>query len=69
MQGLPCWMVPRSGGQTILFAMHSGERFFFFLIVFYFIIGEEESNKCDGDDHLLMCDACVDVDVVGDGVV
>ena len=29
---------------------------------------EEESNKCD-DDHLLMCDARVDVDVVGDGVV
>ena len=30
---------------------------------------EEESNKCDGDDHLLMCDARVDVDVVGDVVV
>ena len=29
----------------------------------------EESNKCDGDDHLLMCDARVDVDVVGDVVV
>lgn len=31
---------------------------------------EEESNKCDdGDDHLLMCDARVDVDIVGDVVV
>ena len=30
---------------------------------------EDESNKCDGDDHLLMCDARVDVDVVGDVVV
>ena len=36
MQGLPCWMVPRSRGQTILPPMHSGEWFCFFLIFLFF---------------------------------
>ena len=42
MQGLPCWMVPRSGGQTILSPMHSGEWIFFCWIFFW-----EQSHKVE----------------------